>query len=89
MREFILLSENTVYKIGLNLKGQLCLARADGEENVQHWELTKTPCQQFSADIDSSGVIHIAAVIGRTLTYLRIQNEKTSTTHFIKENGAF
>ena len=83
MREYILLSENTVYKIGVNPKGQLCLSQAEGEESVKHRELTKTPCRKFSADIDASGVIHIAAVIGKTLTYLRIHNEKTSTTHLM------
>ncbi len=89
MREYVLSDTQNLYKIGLNGKKQLSLIAAREERAVFSSVLTAHECKTFSADIDQSGTIHIAAVTANTLTYIRWNDGKTSTTHLMHLPASF
>ncbi len=78
--EHILCYKGDIYRLDNSLN--LSLAR---EERIVYTQpLITHKASLFSADIDSSGRIHIAAVLAGTLTYIKYENKKTSTTHLMR-----
>ena len=78
--EHILSYKGDVYRLDNNLT--LSLAR---EEKIVYTQpLITHKVNIFSADIDASGCIHIAAVLAGTLTYIKYENKKASTTHLMR-----
>lgn len=78
--EHILCYKGDTYRLDNNLN--LSLAR---EEKIIYTQpLISHKVSLFSADIDASGRIHIAAVLQGTLTYIKYENRKTSTTHLMR-----
>ena len=84
MKDFVLLNSENTYKIGLNGKRQLSLAGAVNENITSTIALTAHECGLFSADIDTSGVVHVACITAGTLTYIRISDGKTSSTQLMR-----
>ncbi len=83
MKDYVLIDKSAIYKIGLNSTGSLTLMVGGGDVNKLSIPLTKHKCHRFSADIDETGEIHIAAVIMDTLTYIKYADQKTSTVHLM------
>lgn len=77
--EYIFVDKGDFYK--LDEKLNLTLARQ--EKIIWTQPLVKKQVEKFSADIDALGNIHIAAVIGGALTYIKFEKNKTSTTHLM------
>lgn len=77
--EFILIDSDNVYKLDSNLN--LSLSR--NEKIIFTQPLVKRKVEMFSADIDDKGHIHIAAVCGGALTYIKYSDRKTSTVHLM------
>ena len=77
--EFILIDKDDVYKID----GNLNLSLSRNEKILFTQPLTKRNAEMFSADIDEWGNIHIAAVCGGALTYIKYSARKVSTTHLM------
>ena len=78
--EHILSYKGDVYRLDNNLN--LSIAR---EEKIVYTQpLITHKVNIFSADIDASGRIHIAAVLAGTLTYIKYENKKASTTHLMR-----
>lgn len=77
--EFILIDNDNAFRLDANLN--LSLAR--GEKIVFTQPLVKRRVEMFSADIDEKGDIHIAAVCGGSLTYIKYSERKTSTVHLM------
>ncbi len=88
MREIVLAGNGDFYRLGLNGKGQLELACAKDEKTVTRETLTGGECSLFSADTDGNAV-HIAAVAGGSLTYIKYACGKTSTTHLMRLPNGF
>lgn len=77
--EYIFIDKGNVYK----LDEKLNLSMAYQEKVIFTEPLVKRQVEMFSADIDSSGHIHVAAVISGTLTYIKYAEKKTSTIHLM------
>ncbi len=78
--EHILCYKGDAYRLDDNLN--LSLAR---EEKIIYTQpLITHKASTFSADIDASGCIHIAAMLAGTLTYIKYADRKTSTTHLMR-----
>ncbi len=82
--EHILMAGNRVYKIAIGESRGLILSVSENRNIIKTVPLTAHNCIMFSADIDRSETIHIAAVISGTLTYIRYSEEKTSTVHLMR-----
>lgn len=82
--EFILIDNDNVFRLDQNLN--LSLSR--NEKIIFTQPLVKRKVETFSADIDEKGDIHIAAVCGGALTYIKYSQRKTSTVHlmYLPEN---
>lgn len=83
MNEHILINKNRIYMLNLNSESNLMLHIGGNDINALTVPLLKHKCSLFSADIDEQGIIHIAAVVMDTLTYIKYSNEKTSTVHLM------
>ena len=89
MKEFVLIEGGICHKIGLNGRKQLTCQTADSGENTASVLLTTHACEDFSADVDEKGTLHLAAVTAGTLVYLRSDRGKTSTTHLMNLPESF
>lgn len=83
MREYVLSCEQNIYKVGTNGKGQLCVVYSVGSQVYSSKNVTPYSVKNFSADIDDSGIIHIAVIGNDTLTYIKFSVEKSTTTHLM------
>ncbi len=77
--EFILIDNDNAFRLDQNLN--LSLSR--NEKIIFTQPLVKRKVEMFSADIDEKGDIHIAAVCGGALTYIKYSDRKTSTVHLM------
>lgn len=89
MKEFVLTDGKTCHKIGLNGRKQLTCQTAGTGGTAASVLLTSHACEDFSADMDAQGILHLAAVTAGTLVYLRVERGKTSTTHLMNLPDSF
>lgn len=83
MREYILYSGNSLFKVSLGNKNQIVLTESKNEQIVSQNVIFQQPCLLFSCDTDINGTIHCAAVTRNTLTYITVNGGKTATTHLM------
>lgn len=81
MKDYVLKFEQSLFKVGINSSGELAVIFSINEQVFS--SKTFGTAKDFSADVDSRGVIHIAAVGSETLTYIRFTPEQSSTTHLM------
>ena len=81
MRDYVLKFEDKLFKVGINSQGELAVIYSACEQvfSSKSFGVAK----DFSADIDSCGIVHIALVGAETLAYIRFTPEKSSTTHLM------
>ncbi len=84
MREYVLFSGENIFRIGLNNKNLLVLSQGVGGQIIKNVPLTSHECALFSCDIDNNGILHIAAVTAKTLTYIKVNGELVNTTHLMR-----